>query len=350
MSQKIAIITSGGDAPGMNAAVRAVVRAGNAAGFKVYGVDSGYTGLLEAGNDPSRIRQLGTEDVADIVLRGGTILRSARELRMQQPEWRQIAAKNLKDLGIGWLVVIGGNGSFTGALLLKEECGVNVIGIPATIDNDLAYTEWTIGLDTAANTALTCITHLRDTMNALNRVCFVEIMGRHCGDLAMYAGIAGGAENVLVREVYEGKSTDEIAKIIYQNLLLSHRRGKRGSIITVAEGLGDGRITKGQSIAQLLAESVQALSDADNAGLDVKSAVLGHVQRGGNPSARDVILASQFGAHAIRLIQQGQSGKMIGSQNDMVIEEDITLPKLDPDNERRPFKQHLFDLALLLGQ
>ena len=188
--KKIAILTSGGDAPGMNACIRAVVRSALNAGLEVYGVDRGYNGLVN-----NEIVKMDSHSVCDIIQRGGTILKTARCLEFKDPAVRKVAADNLKKIGVEGLVVIGGDGSFTGAKCLSDEQGINIVGIPGTIDNDLAYTDYTLGFDTAVNTVLWAINALRDTMTSHDRVSLVKVMGRRCGDIALYAGICGGAEN-----------------------------------------------------------------------------------------------------------------------------------------------------------
>ena len=226
--KKIAILTSGGDAPGMNACIRACVRSAINSGLEVYGVDRGYKGLVE-----NKIFPMDSHSVCEIIHRGGTILKSARCLEFKDTNTRKIAADNLKALGIEGLVVIGGDGSFTGAKALSDEYGINVVGVPGTIDNDLAYTDFTLGFDTAVNTVLWAINALRDTMTSHDRVSIIKVMGRHCGDIALYAGICGGAEYILVPEV-----PYDIQKIASE-IKMNKERGKTASIIVLAEGAGN---------------------------------------------------------------------------------------------------------------
>ena len=224
--KKIGILTSGGDAPGMNAAIRAAVRYGIALDMEVVGIERGYTGLLEG-----RFVPMGLRSVSDIIQRGGTILRTARCPEFKTPEGQEQGMKNLREAGIEGLIVIGGDGSFMGAKVLSEK-GFPTIGIPGTIDNDLAYTDYTLGFDTAANTILDAINKIRDTMSSHERISIVEVMGRHCGDLALYAGIGGGAEVIIVPEMK--LSNDDIV-----NKLLEFRAsGKRSGIVVLAEGAG----------------------------------------------------------------------------------------------------------------
>jgi len=354
MAKRIAILTSGGDAPGMNAAIRAVVRAGLDAGFELYGVDSGYKGLIDGLDDISpdetvkisdlmlhgsavlhSVREselrlpifpMDTYSVSDIILRGGTILRTAREMRLFDPEGRTKAAATLKKLEIDSLVVIGGDGSFHGAMLLKKEHGINTIGIPATIDNDLPYTDLTLGFNTALATCVHAISQIRETMNSHNRICFVEIMGRTCGDLALHAALGAGAEAALVPEVPFNFNQ------LCETLKNSHRRGKKGSIVTVAEGIADGN-----HIANNVAERT---------GLDVRYSRLGHIQRGGAPSHNDVILASCMGAHAIKLLQKDIGGRLVGVRNNAMIDVDIA----EALAKKRKFRKDLYQLVHQLGK
>ena len=226
--KKIAILTSGGDAPGMNACIRAVVRSALNAGLEVYGVDRGYNGLVN-----NEIVKMDSHSVCDIIQRGGTILKTARCLEFKDPAVRKVAADNLKKLGVEGLVVIGGDGSFTGAKCLSDEQGINVVGIPGTIDNDLAYTDYTLGFDTAVNTVLWAINALRDTMTSHDRVSLVKVMGRRCGDIALYAGICGGAEYILVPEVpYD---IQKIANEIKKNREYRFRRLMRRNLFSSYE-------------------------------------------------------------------------------------------------------------------
>ncbi|KPU26944.1 6-phosphofructokinase [Caloranaerobacter sp. TR13] len=301
----IGVLTSGGDAPGMNAAVRAVVRTAIYNGLKVMGVKQGYNGLI-SGN----IEEMNLSSVADIIHRGGTFLRTARCEEFKTEEGRKKALTVLKVFGIEGLVVIGGDGSFQGAKKLSE-LGIPTIGIPGTIDNDLGYTDYTIGFDTAVNTVLDAISKIRDTSTSHGRAVIVEVMGRHCGDIALYAGLAGGAESVIVPE--EGFNIDDVCK----RLIQGRNRGKLHSIILLAEGVGK---------AYELGEEIQ-----EKTGIETRVTVLGHIQRGGSPTAFDRILASKMGAKAVELLLEGKSGRVIGVKGnelfDMDIDEALALDK-----------------------
>ncbi|MCF7934971.1 MAG: 6-phosphofructokinase [Synergistales bacterium] len=285
--QRIAVLTSGGDAPGMNAAVRAVARTGIYHGVEVVGVQRGFEGLLEGDVVP-----LTKSSVGGIIHRGGTILRTARCARFKQPEGVNEGLQQLKKMDIDGLVVIGGDGSFKGAAKLAEK-GYPVVGVPATIDNDIAGTDETIGFDTAANTALHAVVNLRDTASSHDRLFIVEVMGREAGFLALYVGVASGAEYVVIPEVpfSMGKLCDK--------LHYAKTRGKTHSLIILAEGVMP---------AHDLAAQIQ-----DTAGYDARITVLGHIQRGGAPTARDAILASRLGAFAVEELRDGRRGVMAGS-------------------------------------
>ena len=296
--KKIAILTSGGDAPGMNACIRACVRSAINSGLEVYGVERGYFGLVN-----NNIFPMDTHSVCDIVQKGGTILKTARCLEFKFPETRKKAADNLKALGIEGLVVIGGDGSFTGARFLSDENGINVVGIPGTIDNDLAYTDYTLGFDTAVNTVLWAINNLRDTMTSHDRVSLVKVMGRRCGDIAMYAGICGGAEYILVPEIpYD-------IKAIAEDIKRSKERGKTSNIIVLAEGAGNE--TEIKTLVSVLS------------GADVKVTTLGHIQRGGSPTMADRMLAARFGTRATELLLQGKTNRVVGYKHGEFVDFDI---------------------------
>lgn len=314
--KKIAILTSGGDAPGMNACIRACVRSAINSGFEVYGVERGYFGLVN-----NKIFPMDTHSVCDIVQKGGTILKTARCLEFKFPETRKKAADNLKALGIEGLVVIGGDGSFTGARFLSDENGINVVGIPGTIDNDLAYTDYTLGFDTAVNTVLWAINNLRDTMTSHDRVSLVKVMGRRCGDIAMYAGICGGAEYILVPEIpYD-------IKAIAEDIKKSKERGKTSNIIVLAEGAGNE--TEIKTLVSVLS------------GADVKVTTLGHIQRGGSPTMADRMLAARFGTRATELLLQGKTNRVIGIKNNKIVDLDIT----EALSETKQIDKHLYDMA-----
>ncbi len=318
--KKIAILTSGGDAPGMNACIRACVRCAINSGLEVYGIDRGYKGLVQ-----NRIFPMDTHSVCEIIHRGGTILKSARCLEFKETETRKIAADNLKNLGIEGLVVIGGDGSITGAKALSDEYGINVVGIPGTIDNDLAYTDYTLGFDTAVNTVLWAINALRDTMTSHDRVSILKVMGRHCGDIALYAGICGGAEYILVPEVpYD---IQKIASEIKQN----KERGKTASIIILAEGAGN---------EQDIKTVVSVIS-----GADVKFTTLGHVQRGGTPTMADRMLAAKFGTKAIQLLIEGKTNRVVGCKGKEIFDMNIT----EALSQKKSFDLDLYKMASILS-
>ena len=317
--KKIAILTSGGDAPGMNACIRACVRSAINSGLEVYGVERGYFGLVN-----NNIFPMNTHSVCDIVQKGGTILKTARCLEFKFPETRKKAADNLKALGIEGLVVIGGDGSFTGARLLSDENGINVVGIPGTIDNDLAYTDYTLGFDTAVNTVLWAINNLRDTMTSHDRVSLVKVMGRRCGDIAMYAGICGGAEYILVPEIpYD-------IKAIAEDIKKSKERGKTSNIIVLAEGAGNE--TEIKTLVSVLS------------GADVKVTTLGHIQRGGSPSMADRMLAARFGTRATELLIEGKTNRVIGIKDNKIVDIDIT----EALSETKTIDKHMYDMAAKL--
>lgn len=291
--KKIAILTSGGDSQGMNTAVRAVAKTAMSKGMEVFGIKRGYKGMLE-----DQIFQMSALDVSGIADHGGTILLSARLSSFKDPEVRAKAAENLKKRGIEGLVVIGGDGSFHGAHYLYEEHGIKTIGIPGTIDNDIAGTDYTIGYDTALNIILDAISKLKDTATSHERTYLIEVMGRNCGDLALYAAIAGGASGVMIPEVKA--STDDIAKVIRER----RAEGKLYDIIVVAEGAGDIL-----DIEKELAKKIDT---------DIRVTILGHVQRGGAPTANDRILATKLGVKAVELLIAGEAGLMVGMESGKV--------------------------------
>jgi 6-phosphofructokinase 1 len=287
---KIAVLTSGGDAPGMNAAVRAVARMAFARHWEAVGIEAGYRGLLEGQFQPLSNRMVG-----GILQRGGTVLGTARSTEFATPEGQELAARKLEKAGVEGLVVIGGEGSLTGALRLHER-GVKVVGIPATIDNDVWGTDTAIGVDTALNTALEAIDRIKDTASSHQRAHVVEVMGRRCGYLALMSAIAGGAEAVLVPE-FEPRR-EEIMRAFQK----SWEQGKPHFIVVVAEG------------APLSAEEFHEFVNEAGGGVESRITVLGHVQRGGSPTAFDRILASRMGTAAVKALSEGASGMMIGLQ------------------------------------
>ncbi|MDQ0430497.1 6-phosphofructokinase 1 [Planomicrobium stackebrandtii] len=296
--KKIGVLTSGGDSPGMNAAVRAVVRKGIYHGIEVAGVYSGYQGLIE-GN----IKRLEAGDVGDIIQRGGTKLYSARCDEFRTNEGQLKAIEQMKKEGLEGLVVIGGDGSYRGAMALTER-GFPCIGVPGTIDNDIPGTDYTIGFDTALNTVIEAIDKIRDTATSHERTFIVEVMGRDAGDLALWAGLAGGAETILIPE--ESYDIDEMI----DRLQKGRDRGKRHSIIIVAEG-----VMGGNELADLIKEK---------ADIETRVSVLGHIQRGGSPTARDRVLGSLFGARAVEVLLNGGGGRAIGMKNHQVVDYDMT--------------------------
>ena len=315
----IGILTSGGDAPGMNAAIRAVVRSAIYYGCKVYGINRGYKGLIE-----SDLVEMDLSSVGDIIHRGGTILKSSRCEEFKTEEGRQKAVKILKKHGIDCLVVIGGDGSFNGAQKLSD-LGFPAIGIPGTIDNDLAYTDYTIGFDTALNTVVDAISKIRDTSSSHERVNIVEVMGRHCGDLALYSGLAGGAETIIVPEV------DYKIEDICLRLETTKKRGKRHSIIVVAEGVGN---------ANDIAKGI-----VERTGADLRVTVLGHVQRGGSPTVSDCILASRMGVRAVELLLDGKSARVVGIKDDKIIDMEIH----EALSKKKSFDKKSYQMAQILS-
>ena len=296
--QTIGVLTSGGDAPGMNAAVRAVVRTALAKGLNVRGIRRGYHGLLR-----EEIIDMTRRDVSDIIQRGGTILQTARSKQMRTEEGQQKAAAILKKYGIQGLVVIGGDGSFAGAQKLSDY-GINVIGVPGTIDLDIACTEYTIGFDTAANTAMQAIDKIRDTSTSHERCSIVEVMGRDAGYLALWCGIANGAEYILLPEQHE---YDE-QKII-DDIIENRKKGKKHYIIINAEGVGDSI-----NMAKRIEEAT---------GVETRATILGHLQRGGSPTVKDRVYASIMGAKAVELLLDGKTNRVVGYQQGEYIDFDI---------------------------
>lgn len=318
--KSIAILTSGGDAPGMNAAIRAVVRAGLDKGLKVFGIERGYSGLLNG-----EIFEMNRNSVSDIIHRGGTILKTARCDEFKKEEVRKKAVQVLKVFGIDGLVVIGGDGSFTGAKLLSD-LGVKTIGIPGTIDNDLPYTEYTLGFDTALNTVLDAVNKLRDTSTSHERISIVEVMGRNCGDIALYAGLGGGAESIIVPE--KGYDLDEICRTILEG----KQKGKLHNLIILAEGVGG---------SQQLAKKIE-----DVTGIETRATILGHIQRGGSPSAFDRVLASKMGARAVELLLEGKTARVIGTKGGEIIDMDTTEALAMP----KKFDEKLYEIASILSR
>lgn len=314
--KKIAVLTSGGDAPGMNAAVRAVVRTALNAGIEVYGVIRGYNGLIKDEMVPMTLRS-----VSNILQQGGTMLYTARSPEFMTLEGQQKAAENCRKRGIDGVVICGGDGSFRGAQKLSQQ-GINCICIPCTIDNDIGCCEYTIGYDTATNTVVDLVDKLRDTCASHDRCSVVEVMGRHAGWLALGAGMAAGATSILVPEV-----PYDFQKDIVDRMLFSKALGKQHFIVMVAEGIGD--------VGELAKDIEKAT------GVETRATVLGHVQRGGRPSSRDRILASQMGYYAAHLLMEGKTERVVAINNNALEDFDID----DALAMKKPFKSRLFRMA-----
>ncbi len=318
--KRIAVLTSGGDCSGMNAAIRAVVRSGLSNNLEVIGIQKGYQGLIDR-----QYELLTTKSVSGKLQVGGTFLQSARCLAMLEEPGRRLATDNLKEMGIEGLVVIGGDGSHRGALELQKR-GIRVIAIPASIDNDIPFTDMSLGVDTALNNIIHAVDCLKDTASSHDRTFVVETMGRNCGYLALVAGIACGAEYALIPE--SGYDLDEICT----NLLKRFREGRDNSIIMVAEGAG-----KAQDIADQI---------KDRVGFETRIMVLGHYQRGGSPSTFDRLLAARFGVTAVEALLQGESGKMLGLSCGAIIQTD--LEEVTQGGSRK-IDETLLKLAATLG-
>lgn len=319
--KRIAVLTSGGDAPGMNAAIRAVVRCALYHKFEVYGIERGYEGLING-----EIKQMEISSVSDTLQRGGTWLKTARSKRFMTQEGFQRALDMLENFQIEGLVVIGGDGSFRGGIELAK-AGITVIGLPGTIDNDLAYTDYTIGFDTAVNTVLSAIGNIRDTSSSHERSTVIEVMGRHCGDIALYAGLTGGAESILIPE----KPVD--MNKICRTLIQGKNRGKMHSIILRAEGV--------EICSDELARTI-----TERTGMETKIVVLGYIQRGGSPTARDRMLASRMGYKAVELLlQEGITSKAVGIKGDEIVYYDLE----EALNMTSEHDNSLMDLAEILS-
>lgn len=320
--KKIGVLTSGGDSPGMNAAIRAVVRTALKNDLQVYGFTRGYQGLIE-----NVISEMNHNSVSNVIQRGGTILKSARSKEFRTKKGRAKAAENLKAEGIEGLVCVGGDGTFQGATLLSEEHDINVVGIPATIDNDLVGTDETIGYDTALNTAMEAIDKIRDTADAHDRLFLVEVMGRDTGFIALETGIAGGAELILLPE--------ELTRVpdVEDSLNNVLKNQKRSSLVVVAEGDETGGAMK-------LADNIRD----DFKAYDMRVCILGHTQRGGSPSARDRVLASRLGSAAVKSLMEGHSQVMVGVVNGKV----KVTPLRMAFNKKKDINYELLELAQTL--
>jgi 6-phosphofructokinase 1 len=316
---RVGILTSGGDAPGMNAVIRAVVRAGLHLNMRVYGIKSGYQGLFRAD-----VNEMDTNDVTDIIHRGGTILRTARCAEMMSEEGQRRAAEVIKTMQLNAIIVVGGDGSFKGALALSK-LGVNVICIPATIDLDMDCTEYTIGFDTAVNTAANAIIHIRDTSISHDRCSIVEVMGRNAGYLALWCGMVGGAEEVIFLE----NKIDN--KSVMEQLLKNRSQGRRHHLIVVAEGVGG---------SSGLAREIESVLN-----IETRATVLGHLQRGGTPSALDRMHASVMGYMAVKAIKESSANKVIvfrhGQHELLDLEEALAMKKI--------FTPEMYDITKILA-
>lgn len=318
MIRNIGVLTSGGDAPGMNACIRAVVRSGINAGFNVFGIKYGYQGMILG-----EIEQMDSYSVSNILQKGGTILKTARCEEFRTKSGRKIAYANLKSKDIDGLVVVGGNGSFTGAIVFYEEFGIPTVGIPSTIDNDLYGTDSTIGFDTAVNTALLSIDRIRDTANSHDRVFFIEVMGRNSGYIAVHCAIGGGAELVIIPE-----TTTTLENVI-ETLQEGRDKDKTSAIVIVAEG---GILGSAHDIAEKVTDKLP--------NLDIRVSTLGHLQRGGAPTSQDRLLGSRLGRASVEALSSGESNIMVGVENDT-----ITFTKLDEAvSEIKPITSRLMSL------
>lgn len=313
--KKIGVLTSGGDSPGMNAAIRAVVRKAIFHGLEVYGIYHGYAGLISG-----KIEKLELGSVGDIIHRGGTMLYTARCEEFKTLEGQKKGIEQLKKHGIEGLVVIGGDGSYRGAKKLTEH-GFPCVGVPGTIDNDIPGTDFTVGFDTALNTVIDAIDKIRDTATSHERTYVIEVMGRHAGDIALWSGLAGGAESILIPEA-DFEMDDIIAR-----LKRGHERGKKHSIIIVAEGVGSG-VEIGKKIQEMT-------------NFETRVSVLGHIQRGGSPTAFDRVLASRLGAFAVELLLNNQGGRCVGIQNNQLVHHDM----LEILDQKHTIEQKMYQLS-----
>lgn len=321
MAQKsIAVLTSGGDAPGMNAAVRAVVRAGINKGMKVYGVYRGYNGLLNGD-----VQEMNLRSVSDIIGFGGTMLYTARSEEFATPAGIKRAADFCRSIDVSGVVVIGGDGSFKGARALTN-AGINCIGIPGTIDNDIACSEYTIGFDTAMNTALQMVDRIRDTAQSHDRCSIVEVMGRRCGDIALQTGIATGATAILVPEIPYNIERDVIQRIVN-----TQKTGKKHFIVVVAEGVG--------KVAEL-ANYVE-----NRLGIETRATILGHVQRGGSPTLRDRVVASEMGFRAVELLEKNLGNRVVAMKDGKIVDLDIN----EALDMQRVFDEDLYKIAMTIS-
>lgn len=313
--KKIGVLTSGGDAPGMNAAIRAVVRTAISKGMQVFGINRGYNGLINGD-----VYEMNTRSVSSIIQRGGTLLYTARCPEFRTEEGLQKAKKTCEELGLEGIVVIGGDGSFRGAADLSAR-GILCVGLPGTIDNDIACTEYTIGYDTAMNTVVEMVDKLRDTCHSHDRCCVVEVMGRNAGHIALNTGVACGATFVLVPELpYD---LDEVAK----KMLETKKTGKQNFIVIVAEGIGH---------SELIAKTLEAKT-----GIEARVTILGHVQRGGSPTLRDRVVASEMGYYAVELLENDIGNRVVGMQQGKIVDFDIQ----EALSMKKPFDEKLYQIS-----
>ena len=321
MAQKsIAVLTSGGDAPGMNAAVRAVVRAGINKGMRVYGVYRGYNGLLNGD-----VQEMNLRSVSDIIGFGGTMLYTARSEEFATPAGIKRAADFCRSIDVSGVVVIGGDGSFKGARALTN-AGINCIGIPGTIDNDIACSEYTVGFDTAMNTAIQMVDRIRDTAQSHDRCSIVEVMGRRCGDIALQTGIATGATAILVPEIPYNIERDVIQRIVN-----TQKTGKKHFIVVVAEGVG--------KVAEL-ANYIE-----NRLGIETRATILGHVQRGGSPTLRDRVVASEMGFRAVELLEKNLGNRVVAMKDGKIVDLDIN----EALDMQRVFDEDLYKIAMTIS-
>jgi 6-phosphofructokinase 1 len=319
--KRIGVLTSGGDSPGMNASIRAVVRCGIDCGLEVYGIQRGYEGLIDGEMD-----QMDRNSVGDILQRGGTILKTARSERFRTEDGQKRAISMMETFGIEGLVVIGGDGTLNGGLDLSRK-GVKVMGIPGTIDNDLAYTDYTIGFDTAVTTVLEAISKIRDTSSSHERTTVIEVMGRRCGDIAVYAGLTGGAEDILVPELpYD-------VNALCRKIVMSANRGKQHNIIIKAEGV--------DMTSQELVDAIQ-----EKTGRETKMVILSYLQRGGSPTMRDRLLATLCGAKAVELLKNDSNSKAIGTEDGAIVAFDLE----EALQQRRELDMNMYDLIGVLSK
>ena len=313
--KKIGVLTSGGDAPGMNAAIRAVVRTAISKGMQVFGINRGYNGLINGD-----VFEMNTRSVSSIIQRGGTLLYTARCPEFRTEEGLQKAKKTCEELGLEGIVVIGGDGSFRGAADLSAR-GILCVGLPGTIDNDIACTEYTIGYDTAMNTVVEMVDKLRDTCHSHDRCCVVEVMGRNAGHIALNTAVACGATFVLVPELpYD---LDEVAK----KMLETKKTGKQNFIVIVAEGIGH---------SELIAKTLEAKT-----GIEARATILGHVQRGGSPTLRDRVVASEMGYYAVELLENDIGNRVVGMQQGKIVDFDIQ----EALSMKKPFDEKLYQIS-----